>query len=61
MFASSTRESDMQAARKGTFMLIQARLKAYDQMLADGMPKDEAFAKARSLTKKNLNIKVRGK
>lgn len=42
-------------------MLIQARLKAYDQMLAGGMPKDEAFAKARSLSKKDLNIKVRGK
>jgi hypothetical protein len=51
----------MQAARKGTFMLIQARLKAYDQMLADGVPKDEAFAKARALTRKQLNIKVRAK
>ena len=44
----------MNAARKGSALLIEARLRAYDQALAAGKTTDEARATARKITSKHI-------
>ena len=51
----------MQAQRAGSNRLVEARLRAYNEMLKAGVPKDEAFQKAREITRQQVNKQRREK
>lgn len=53
-------DSQMKAQRKGSNMLVAARLKIYDEALKSGKTSEEAFKIAKAVTRKQIG-KVRGK
>lgn len=46
----------MKAQRKGTNLLIEARLRAYDEAIKAGWTSDQALSIARNVTRKDANI-----